>query len=222
MSTIGPHLLGRTRVDHDPKSRAFAFPAKAAPTTSVWHRHWGPTLDQADVGSCTADALVQCLDTSPVHHKGDHLHTQTQALHLYTLETVVEGEAPYPPNDPGGSGLMVCKAAKQAGMISSYSHIFGIDHAIEAIASTPFIIGINWYDAMFTPDPKGVVTIGGHIAGGHEVLVTGYSPKEDMWRLLNSWGKPWPSPKLNGKFFMSTATLDRLLTEDGDATVPAR
>lgn len=216
--TIGPHLLGR-HVLHDPRSLDFPFVYGAAPSKSVFWHHYGPPLDQGDVGSCTAEALMQFLNTAPVHQRGEKLQKQAAAYSLYHDETVLEGGDVYPPGDPGGTGLMVCKAAKNRGLISSYAHIFGIDHCVSSIAITPFIVGTNWYDSMFNPDPKGVLSISGQIAGGHEYLVTGYSPKQDRWRFLNSWGTSWGD---HGKFFMSTADFDRLLTEQGDATVPVK
>ena len=116
---LGRHVL------HDPRSRQ--FPAARAPKiVSVTHAATGLPLDQGNIGSCTANALCGALDSAPDNTSG-HTYDEPAAVQLYELETKLEGH-PYPPNDPGGSGLMVCKAAKQEGLISSYQHAFGIPH----------------------------------------------------------------------------------------------
>ena len=142
--------LGR-HVAHDPRSLDFA--AERAPqVTSVTHAATGLPLDQGQIGSCTANALCGALDSAPDYTTGVAVMTEQNAVTLYERETQLEGQ-PYPPNDPGGSGLMVCKAAKQLGMISSYKHAFGIEHALGALVLRPVITGINWYTSFDSPIP---------------------------------------------------------------------
>ena len=103
--------LGR-HIVHDPRSRD--YPADAAPAIiSVTHTAVGLPLNQGDIGSCTANALCGALDSAP-DFKGGTPRNEHDAITLYELETKLEGQ-PYPPNDPGGSGLEVCKAAKELG-----------------------------------------------------------------------------------------------------------
>ena len=125
----------------------------------------------------------------------------------------------YPPDDTGSSGLAVAKAAKGEGLISSYAHAFGIDHALAALMAGPVICGTNWYEGMFTPDPKGLVTISGALAGGHEWALVGVNVTTRILTSLNSWGSSWGD---KGKFYMSWATFTRLLAQQGDVTVPSR
>src|ERR1022692_2851289 len=107
--------LGR-HVEHDERSRGFQ--ASTAPAVvSVQHAATGLPLDQGQIGSCTANALCGALDSAPNFSGGTPLN-EAEAVSVYELETKLEGQ-PYPPNDPGGSGLMVCKAGKQMGLISS-------------------------------------------------------------------------------------------------------
>ncbi len=68
---------------------------------------------------------------------------------------------------------MVCRAAKQLGMITAYHHAFGLQHALQALVLRPVITGINWYTSFDTPDPQsGVVAIapGATVRGGHEIV----------------------------------------------------
>ena len=207
--------LGRN-VEHDPRS--WAFPAtRAKKIKSVNHAATGLPLDQGHIGSCTANALVGALDSAP-YYLGGKVYEESDAVELYELETKMEGE-PYPPNDPGGSGLMVCKAARQLGWISSYRHAFGIQHALEALVVTPVITGVSWYSSFDEPDQNGVVEIAPHarVRGGHEVVADGIDAEKELVWFWNSWG---PSYGIGGRFAMSFASWDRLLHERGDVTVP--
>ena len=208
--------LGR-HVKHD--QRSLQYQAHRAPKViSVTHQATGLPLDQGQLGSCTANALCGALDSAP-DFSGSTTLGESDAVRVYELETKLEGK-PYPPNDPGGSGLMVCKAAKQLGMITSYSHAFGIQHALEALVMRPVITGVNWYTSFDTPDPHtGLVqlTAGATVRGGHEVVADGIdAPNRLVW-FWNSWGTQYG---LGGRFCMSFDTWDQLLQEQGDVTVP--
>ncbi len=210
--------LGR-HVEHDPRS--LAFKAERAPAvTSVTHQATGLPLNQGQLGSCTANALCGALDSAPDFQGGAPL-TEDNAVKLYELETQLEGK-PYPPNDPGGSGLMVCKAAKEMGLISSYQHAFGVDEALQALVLRPVITGINWYTSFDTPDPStGVVEIapGATVRGGHEIVADEIDADQQLVWFWNSWGTDWG---VEGRFCMSFGTWDQLLKEQGDVTVPMK
>lgn len=152
--------------------------------------------------------------------------TETAALHLYSVEVDLEGGT-FPPDDPGGSGLEVSKAAQDLGWISGYTHAFGMTHALGAIGLSPFIVGVSWYESMFTPDADGFVSIapGSAVAGGHEFLCLGHDPAKG-WLFANSWSTSWgcaaPEARImhGGAFWMTDATFGQLLSEQGDVTIP--
>jgi hypothetical protein len=214
---VADRRLGR-HVVHDPRSRN--FPATVAPQVkSVTHDASGLPLDQGKIGSCTANALCGALNSAPDFKSGT-TRTEDDAVALYELETRLEGK-PYPPNDPGGSGLEVCKAAKQLGWITSYTHAFGIDQALLALVVRPVITGVTWYSSFDTPDANGLVAIakGAKVRGGHEIVADGIdAPNKLVW-FWNSWGRTWGK---GGRFCMSFDTWDQLLQEKGDVTVPLR
>ena len=81
-------------------------------------------------------------DNAPEHAAGARLANEANAKALYHEETVLQGGPEYPPDDPGGSGIGVCKAAVEMGLIASYTHGFGLEHAQGAIGVSPFIIGV--------------------------------------------------------------------------------
>jgi hypothetical protein len=208
---LGRHVL------HDPRSRD--FPAdRASAIVSVTHAANGLPLDQGQIGSCTANALCGALDSAPDNPAGK-VYTETDAVDLYELETRLEGQ-PYPPNDPGGTGLMVCKAAQQLHWITSYKHAFGVEHALAALVLRPVITGIEWYTSFDTPDAQtGLVEIapGATVRGGHEVVADGIDAANQLVWMWNSWGISWG---LGGRFSMTFATWEQLLSSQGDVTVP--
>lgn len=205
--------LGR-HIAHDPRSRDYQAEAAAA-LKSVKHAATGLPLDQGNIGSCTANALVGALNSAP-NLKGKTPLVEADAQDLYHAETVVEGE-PWPPNDPGGTGLYVCRVGKAAGFLSSYRHAFGIDHALHALVLRPVITGVNWYQGFDQPNANGYVQISGQVRGGHEVVVDEIDVDRRLVWMWNSWG---PGYGLGGRFCWSFDTWDELLQEQGDVTVP--
>jgi hypothetical protein len=207
--------LGR-HIRHD--SRSFDYQAgRATKIISVTHQSSGLPLDQGNLGSCTANALCGALDSAP-DSAGRTTLTETDAIRVYELETKLEGK-PYPPNDPGGSGLMVCRAAKQLGLITAYHHAFGLEHALQALVLCPVITGVNWYTSFDSPDPTGLVAIaaGATVRGGHEIVADGIDAAKQLVWFWNSWGTQYA---LGGRFCMTFDTWGRLLHEQGDVTVP--
>jgi hypothetical protein len=210
--------LGR-HVHHDPKSRGFT--AEQAPEiVSVNHQSTGLPLNQGQIGSCTANALCGALDSVPNFASGGTPLAEENAVHLYELETQLEGK-PYPPNDPGGSGLMVCKAAKQLGLISSYTHAFGIDQALKALVVRPVITGIQWYTSFDSPNADGLVGLASDatVRGGHEIVADGIDAEKKLVWFWNSWGTQYG---VGGRFCMSFEAWDKLLQQQGDVTVPVK
>ena len=207
---LGRHVL------HDPRSKGYRA-KEAVRVRSVQHEAIGLPLNQGTLGSCTANALCGALNSAPFN-RGGRRFREREAVRLYTLETELEGK-PHPPHDPGGSGLMVCKAAKQLGWITAYTHAFGIEHALRALTLRPVITGVNWYESFYDPDPDGHVKIAPHakVEGGHEFLVDGIDLRNQLVWCWNSWGKSFG---VGGRFCMTFRTWDRLLRQSGDVTVP--
>jgi hypothetical protein len=115
----------------------------------------------------------------------------------------------------------VCKAAKRLGWIASYSHAFGIQHALEALVLRPVIFGIEWLTSFDTPNGDGIVAIGpgATVRGGHEIVADEIDAAADLVWFWNSWGRQYAK---SGRFAMSFATLEQMLSRQGDATVPVR
>lgn len=208
------HGLGR-RVRHDPRSRQ--FPA-ATSASLVSTSHYRPdVLDQGALGSCTGNALVGCRNTRPTRNRR-RLLTEDYAQAVYARATQLDPwPGDWPPTDTGSSGLAACAAAVEGGLIGRYEHAFGLDHTLAALVLRPVMVGVNWYVDMEYPDARGFVEPTGGIAGGHEFELHAINVRDGFVCAVNSWGTGWG---VAGHFRLRFATLGRLLSEDGDCTVP--
>ena len=214
--------LGR-HIRHDARSLLYPYQRSGAALKDVLlTRHIG-ILDQGDVGSCTGNAETGALGTDPLYTTLGASQqaglSEKLALALYSAAETIDGDGPYPPNDYGSSGLSVCKAAQNAGLISGYVHCLSQADVLDAISSGHgVILGTNWYDSMDAPDGSGLVSISAdaQVRGGHEYLARGIDTANQLIRLDNSWGTSWGDA---GSFCYTWGTLERLLAEQGDGTV---
>lgn len=197
-----------------------------APRRDVQAQLWPrsiPILDQGNLGSCTGNAMTGALGTSPDFDSlpaGHPALDENEALSLYSAATKLDPyNGSYPPTDTGSDGLSVCKAAKNAGLISGYTHCTDLATMEQALQSGPVIVGVNWYSSFDTPNGSGYVAIssGAYVRGGHEFVVRGIDPATKMFHADNSWGTGYGA---SGSFSFSYDTMARLLAEQGDCTVP--
>jgi hypothetical protein len=214
--------LGR-HVRHDSRSLLYPWQETGQELKDVLLTRHIDILDQGDIGSCTGNAETGALGTDPLYGtlppERQGTLGEALALTLYSAAEVIDGDGPYPPNDNGSTGLSVCKAAKNAGLISGYVHCLTLTSVLDALSSGhAVILGTNWYDSMDNPDSSGLVTIspGAQVRGGHEYLARGIDTTNRLVRLDNSWGTGWG---VEGSFAYSWDTLQRLLSEQGDGTV---
>lgn len=220
-SPTDPRPLNR-HVRHDPRSLSYKVKADGVVKAAAWLRRI-PVLDQGSIGACTGFAACGVLGTDPFHDtltdrlaKGlvlDEIEARDVLYHVAT--TLDDYPGTWQPDDTGSDGLSVAKAAQQQGLISGYRHITSVAAAQTAIASGPFITGINWYDGFDQPDGNGVVRVSGSVRGGHEFEVFSYDPVTDLWGAWNSWG---PGFGQQGRFYFTSGTYAQLLAQDGDAT----
>jgi hypothetical protein len=212
---LGRHVDARLRQ----LARPYAGPRKTV-TSVTWERGI-QILDQGDVGSCTGNAMTGALGSGPLFKAlpaGITLD-ENEALKLYSEAEVIDGDGPYPPNDNGSAGTSVAKAAEDDGLISGFTHYTDLESTLQALMDGPVILGVNWYSSFDTPAADGTVTIGAdaYVRGGHEVVARVVDAEAQMIGLDNSWGTSWGT---GGSFRMSYATLERLLSENGDCTAP--
>jgi hypothetical protein len=137
-------------------------------------------------------------------------------LSVYSAATEIDNcPGSYPPDDTGSDGLSVAKVLQNRGLISGYKHAFSYAALTSALQVAPCIVGVNWYEGMFKPDANGEVHATGAVAGGHEFVIDELRADGSVG-CQNSWGAGWGVD--NGRFYMSAATITRLLGEQGDVT----
>lgn len=214
---IANRRLGR-HVYHDSRSRAYQVKPRAALAKSVvWPRRTA-VLDQGNLGSCTGNAACGVLGTDPFYDTLGLKLDEAEAVTLYSAATKLDAySGSYPPDDTGSDGLSVAKAAKNAGLISGYTHAMSLDAVITALQTGPVITGVNWYDSFDSPDASGRVSISkdATVRGGHEFEIVGVDVADKTLRAVNSWGAGYGDA---GYFTFEYGDYDRLLSEDGDAT----
>lgn len=212
--------LGR-HVEHDERSRNYAFRVSVNQFKTVHHRHYGSILNQNGTSACTGNGTANAINSHPLHIAGHRLLRETDALQIYTIATELdEFPGTYPAEDTGSSGLAAAKAAVQLGYINSYRHAFTTEDALGALQLFPVITGVNWYEGFDYPDAGGYVQVAGDIRGGHEFCILGFqrehTVEDSLVIALNSWGPDWGK---RGLFNFTVSTWERLLSEEGDVTI---
>jgi hypothetical protein len=215
--------LGR-HVQHDERSRRFAYRGPVSPPHTVKHERQVPVFDQGAVGSCTGNAAIGCLATGPFfptvnERDAAEIRTLSQeaAVWVYSQASMIDPfRGQYPPDDTGSDGLSVAKVLHGAGAISGYEHAFGLDQALAALMNTPLITGTSWLEGMYEPDAEGLVRPTGKSVGGHEYVIDEYDAERGWVGFTNSWSERWG---LRGRFYMEAEAFGTLLADNGDVTV---
>jgi hypothetical protein len=186
---------------------------------TITHHRIVPVFDQGNLGSCTGNASVGTLGTSPLFAALPSSYPtldESLAVEIYSEATKLDPfEGSYPPEDTGSDGLSVAKALKARGLIAGYLHATDLVSMQNALQQTPVIVGVNWYSGFDNPDSSGRVTVSGSIRGGHEFEVIGMNVVDQTFTAVNSWGTGWGK---GGMFNFSFSDMERLLHEDGDCT----
>lgn len=214
-----PYSLGRV-VHHDSRSRWHAdqIETTSIPITNVIWDRLTPILDQGDLGCCTGCAMTGWLGCRPhvTSEDATKRYNLEFAHKLYSRATQIDPfPGTWPPTDTGSSGLAVAKAAKELKEISCYKWAFTANGLAKALQAGPVIIGIPWYEGMFTPDRDGRIWPAGEIAGGHEILVRGIIGRDFL--LSNSWGTGWG---LGGECLLPMDVWSTLRRNQADVTIP--
>ena len=206
-------ILARKPMKYDHRDfalREFITPAMRKRAATITTQDWkmGHILDQGNTPHCVGFAWAGFGISVPVVDDWDN----PMGDKIYYAAKVIDGE----PNQEDGSDTRSgVKAFGQFANLGAYAFATSMDDVITwLLVNGPVITGTNWYDNMFYPDSKGLVTISGSIAGGHEWMISGVDTVKKVFHCTNSWGNSWG---VNGQFFVSYADYQRLLNEQGDA-----
>jgi hypothetical protein len=181
---------------------------------------WAPgvILDQGATPRCVAYAWTGFLLATPLRTKDKQLDTMrnlnTYAGALYAAAQKVDE---WPGEGYDGTSVRAGAKVLQDEQKRLGEYVWAFDAATlrdYVLTRGPAVIGINWYETMFAPTAKGYLLVDGPVAGGHAILVIGYSKARTAFRLLNSWGKGWGE---KGRAWIRASDMERLLKEDGEA-----
>jgi hypothetical protein len=214
---LGRHVIQDSRsIDWD--ARAVASPR---PLKTTIHEFLAEPWDQGNIGSCTANAMLGCLMSAPLHD-GGWAFTEDDAVEFYREETRLDdtdipGE--YEPDDTGSSGLWSAKVAKNRSYIWQYRHAFHFSTVLHVLMDQPVSFGTSWYESMYEPDRDGFIRadFNSRLDGGHQVCLAGLDVEREAVRVRNSWGTGWGD---KGYAWLSWDDLQDLLHDGGDITVP--
>jgi hypothetical protein len=178
-------------------------------------------LDQGSLGSCTGNAVAQCLSTWPFAAK----LTEADAVKIYSRATVIDPfPGTYPPDDTGSDGASAANAAKLLGYTSyDFAAVATLAELEQALQKSTCIIGVDWYSGFSNPQRCGEMQQTGAIEGGHEPELAFWNAEMNLYGIRNSWGPTWgrcrtgKHSKECGYAYWTAATLQTLL--DGGAEI---
>lgn len=207
----------------DPRDWELRAYTPAAPlVTRLWAWFYRP-LNQGRESTCVGHGHKHDLISGPTIIGRPTSPPSPQAL--YDLAITLDE---WPQNDQdtarafGTSVRAGYKARQQLGLVDAYAFAHDLDTALQWLCHRgPLVIGVNWYWSMMTTDAEGWLRIAPNdrVAGGHCVLLRGWSERRGAARLVNSWGAFGalrPDGTRDGHAWIDGDTLARLLREDGD------
>jgi hypothetical protein len=168
---------------------------------------WG---DQGNNPYCVGYGWTHWIEDGPVTHGGEP--PCIDPVFLYREAQKVDE---WPGESYEGTSVRAgAKVLQALGFISGYRWASNFQEWIDTILSVgPVVIGVNWYDDMFDPDPDGKIHIGGSLAGGHCIKSDAVNMDLEVIRLKNSWGRFWG---VGGFCYISFKDAERLQREDGE------
>lgn len=174
-------------------------------------------LDQGNEGACVGFGWSHELAARP--DKVPDINYDS-AFKLYKTAQTLD---PWPGQDYSGTSVLAgAKATMQLypSHLLGYRWAFGIEEVIATLGYFgPVVLGLHWYDDMFTPDKDGYIHVGGQIAGGHCILARGVNVVGKFVILHNSWGSSFG---IEGDCRITFSDLSVLLKQEGEACVPIR
>lgn len=212
-------VLGRQLV-HDPRSKD--FPAVSAIDKSTWRsktiRIYDPRINPNQChGECTG--VAKCVTFNAVGNRVSGVVLDMDDAHnfYHTATTLDPWPGEWPPEDTGSSGLASAKAAQKLGLGGAYRHVFnGADEVVQLIMDGHAVsCGTWWYEDMFNPSSKGVISPTGKQVGGHQYTARGYDLGLDHV-IIRCWWGSYRDVRI------AREHLNELIMDGGDAHIQER
>lgn len=174
--------------------------------------------DQGREGACVAYALGHELAARPAEVTGPNDRWLVQDIYWEAQKIDPWDGGSYPGATPfyeGTSILAGVKTMYKKKFFQEYRWAFTMNDFLLGVGyNGPAVIGVYWYDSMYTPDRNGFIRPVGNIVGGHAIMVRAVNLRERKVTLRNSWGKGWGQ---NGDCYMTFDDMDNLLHQSGEA-----
>lgn len=210
----------------DERNREFPVMAALAPEQTAAPRGYtwrcASTLDQGSEGSCVGHAFAHELIARPAESLGVGHPFARERIYWEAQKIDSWPGGAYPGAEPqyeGTSVLAGAKVVQALGGFAEYRWAFTVDELALAVGyKGPAVLGVNWYEGMFTPGGDGVIHPTGRVAGGHAILCRAVSIRRRNFTLRNSWGPDWGP--FGGDCIVLWEDMERLLAEGGEACIP--
>lgn len=172
----------------------------------------GVVLNQGNTGTCVGQGWAGFLACTPLRTHSDPYYIYDKATRLDEWPGN-EGNQQSGTSVRAGAKALVEMSHLRSGVDAGYvwaqnSH----DVANWILRRSPVVIGIPWYQGMFTLTPEGYIVLSGQQIGGHCVLVYGCDLNIRTLYIQNSWGASWG---MGGRCKMTFDVLDNLLSNEG-------
>lgn len=173
----------------------------------------GVQLDQGSEGACVGFGWAHELAARPAVVLGINNSVGYNLYREFQRNDEWAGE------DYDGTSVDAgAKMIKSHGFMDSYVWANNLNDILLAVGyKGPVVMGTNWYDGMWEIDSAGFLTPTGSVVGGHCWLVRGVSVTRKEVLCRNSWGPEWG---LYGDFRLTWSSLEKLLTNEGEACLP--
>jgi hypothetical protein len=204
----------------DERSRRYGVHALLQTSTVARRRQiWQPRpspLDQGSEGACVAYAITGELAAQPQTYTVDNSYARELYANIQATDRAMGNNWPQ-----GASLLAGAKTAQQRGLVASYWWAFGVEQVIDAVIQQgPVVVGIPWYQGMYSTQPGGLVRLSGPMVGGHAIMVNGYDPAHPQFGEVLIWTQSWGTGYgLNGTGYVPKGVMRQLLANQGEACV---
>ena len=203
--------LGRI-ASKDERDNTFLL-RKLVPPPTRTSRYWnnnGWNGNQQSSSACVGFSFAKWIEDGPVTHKGI-----APIIDPYLIYDEAQKLDPWKHTPHEGTDVRSgAKYLQSIGAISSYQWAWDLQTMINCVLMNgPVVIGVNWYNGMFTPNSEGLIKLSGNLEGGHAIVCNGANTKTKLFRLGNSWGLDWG---IKGHCFISFDDVERLISEDGE------
>ena len=205
-------------VQFDERSRNYSIAplvSSKKPRSYTWRNtEW---YDQRSEGACVAFALGHELNARPAEVKSIPEQWLVKGVYWNAQKIDPWEGGSYPGANPvyeGTSVLAGVQTLQKLGAFQEYRWAFNMNDIIMGVGyNGPAVIGVNWYEGMFSPDKNGFIKPTGGLGGGHAVMLKGVNVRKQIFTIRNSWGRNWGK---NGDCYITFNDLHELMRQRGE------